>query len=143
MNKTYQTFVLEVLQCLKEDGLLHYNNDNFYLNMDELANELLADIGCNLEEESEAIIKITTKQEIGKLKHFFNRLREQMKAHLEKMKQQKSEEKLRTEFKRRETESKMAGNINNQEKVIAVKKRRFFQYFTMFNFNYLCRTVCL
>lgn len=70
LNKTYQTFVLEVLQCLKEDGLLHYNNDNFYLNMDELANELLADIGCNLEEESEAIIKITPKQEIGKLKHF-------------------------------------------------------------------------
>ena len=49
-----------------------------------------------------------------------------MKAHLEKVKQQKSEEKLRTEFKRRETKSKMAGNINNQEKVIAVKKGGFF-----------------
>ena len=79
----------------------------------------------------------------NKLKHFFNGLREQMKAYLEKVKQQKSEEKLRTEFKRMETEAKMAGNINNQEKVIVVKKKRFFQYLTMLNFNYLCRTVCL
>lgn len=62
----------------------------------------------------------------NKLKYFFNGLREQMKAHLEKVKQQKSEEKLRTEFKKRETESKMSGNINNQEKVIVVKKGGFF-----------------
>jgi len=72
--------------------------------------------------------KIKEKSSVlfNKLKHFFNGLREQMKAHLEKVKQQKSEEKLRTEFKRRETESKMAGNINNQEKVIVVKKGGFF-----------------
>ena len=62
----------------------------------------------------------------NKLKHFFNRLREQMTAHLKKVKQQKLEEKLRTEFKKRETESKMADNINNQEKVIVVKKGGFF-----------------
>lgn len=62
----------------------------------------------------------------NKLKYFFNGLREQMKAYLEKVKQQKSEEKLRTEFKRMETEAKMAGNINNQEKVIVVKKGGFF-----------------
>ena len=76
LNPIYQQFTLEVLNCLKEDGLIHYkpskdNNepDNFALNINNLAQELLMDIDNGL-------ISITPKKEIGKLRNFLINIEE-------------------------------------------------------------------
>ena len=76
LNSIYQQFTLEVLNCLKEDGLIQYipsrdtnEPDNFALNINILAQELLMDIDNGL-------ISITPKKEIGKLRNFLINIEE-------------------------------------------------------------------
>lgn len=67
MDKEYQDFTISIIKLLNEDKLIYFKEGQFYIRLNNLAKELIADI-------NNETIKIIPKTEIGSLLHFLENI---------------------------------------------------------------------